>query len=559
MSVLTERRIKLKKYNFLFLISALFMYQLAWGQNFPFMTTAAILPLQVEKDLPDFDAKLRLIEKAFTEATQASHRFRFLNQKLVSELWSTAEGRNQLKEEFEVQVLVGLSLSFVGDVTVFTARLLSPELDSYVVESLRGLSATWLKNELSQDESEALKDLAFRLLNRLPIDLVVTSVQGRFVTLSGGLDQQLIKGQVYDVIRPQVEKRHPVNGSWLKFSQGAVGKVKVLEVTNKSAVAEVSEAFDERAIVIGDGVKVPSTLARDTFAQPLPIPQDGEASRRVISAGKGEEISELPKPKEEVKNPTPIDVPAEVQAVPQPTPSAPPPKLDSSEEPESESWSGLDSLFSLMSVFAEREFSPGIRLWDAGGSASATGTLPLWLVNHARLIGRMPWTETYDLEGFFSLDLGQTKGGLSNGFGFGSRFLSQLYDLPQVATLVGTVDLDFDSRMTRGDTYGGHDIFGFGGSLGGKGRVDLFGPTLEWRTELKMWLLGYGRAGIKGKKSSVSGSSGTSLRLSLESLPDEHNRKIGFGLELNNRNIQTKEGTVSLAEKIILLKLMEVF
>ena len=564
--------------HLLFLPGVLLGSTLATGQSFPFLTTVGIIPIQVENDISDprLDQAFKNIGHHFTQSLETSQRFRFLDQRLVRELWYTAEGRQQLKSKFELHAFIGLSVELRGDVVRLNARMLNLGLETYLLETHNGQAADWLGSRLPALQKRKIEALAYRLLNRLPVDMVVTSVQGKYVTLSGGSRQKLVKGEVYDVLRPTISQRHPVNGSWLRFKSLRAGKVRALEVNQNSTIAEIISATDSRAIVPGDGIKVNDITSRVAFRDNA---EEGtfkdHKEPRLYSIGSGK-IKKVPQPKIRKKlEPKPARRMADVgeQEPLQPIDEAPTPDLDESlvvgegeedAENDEEAEPGfvdrtIDSVFSLMSFFPERELAPGIRQWKAKGAAGATSKMPFWLVNHLRVLGRSPFSQIFDLEGKFSIDLGQTGGGFSTGFGFGGGLVSQAPIMGEGIMLHWRVGSDFESRATKGDRYGGHDMLSFGGRVGVGGKSNLLGDGLGWQAGLSLTLFGLGQAGVSGKKVAIKSLSGSGLYARITSGDSTEGKKFGLSLEMNNSQMKTPRGTVKFTEQILLVHVTESF
>ena len=66
--------------------------------------------------------------------------------------------------------------------------------------------------------------LMFRLLNRYPVDVYVTSIQVPYITLSSGARQNIYEGDELDFFEVNIQQVHPINGAWLSFNLQTSGQ-----------------------------------------------------------------------------------------------------------------------------------------------------------------------------------------------------------------------------------------------------------------------------------------------------------------------------------------------
>jgi len=216
----------------------------------PIIHYAGIIPVQWEKDdtWSDLDFVKATISKDFAEAVRASNRFSTLNDDLVVSMWPTAVGRKELVTDYELQTFATLNMSSRGDMVVMTVRLLSPGFETWLQES-DVVPRSWLAESSREQVSSRLADLVHRLINRLPIDAHVTSVNGEFATISGGTDQAVHLGDEFDVVLPKIQTLHPANGSWLTFNTSRTGKIKMVEVKKKSSIGKITSLTYEMLLL----------------------------------------------------------------------------------------------------------------------------------------------------------------------------------------------------------------------------------------------------------------------------------------------------------------------
>lgn len=238
-------------------------------QKLPSLHHIGIIPLQVEGSstrFQGFKKKLDEIEGAFSHAIRGSKRFVVLHDELVRQLWSFHSGRKELQDDYELSAFTHLHIKPSSDHVVLTVRFLSPMLDLYLQESEIVKRKKLLLSTFSET-SHWINDLVFRLINRLPIDISVTSVQGPYITLSGGLEQGLHEGKRIGLYRVWVQDVHPVLRTWRHFYSQPLGEARIIEVRDGVAVAKLKNLVVEDSIEIGDGAKSMDIASRTYFAR----------------------------------------------------------------------------------------------------------------------------------------------------------------------------------------------------------------------------------------------------------------------------------------------------
>ncbi|TWW07930.1 hypothetical protein E3A20_29420, partial [Planctomyces bekefii] len=232
----------------------------------PVIQNVGVIPLQWEGESRSLDDARQTLSEEFPKSVRESRRFRVLGDDLVESLWNSPTGREELRGEFELHSYVGLTVSPRGDLVQLTARLMDSWLKTNLLET-DTVPRSWLATAEHDDISERLQKLIFRLFNRLPVDVSITSVNGGYITLSGGSEQGIEAGDKVNLIRTTVKSLHPANGTWLDFSKLPLGSAQVIEVKSYTSVARIKEQVKDGAIEAGDGAKIPSIASRVKFAR----------------------------------------------------------------------------------------------------------------------------------------------------------------------------------------------------------------------------------------------------------------------------------------------------
>ena len=194
-----------------------------------------------------------------------SKRFDVLNNDLVKSLWETPEGRSELKTEFELDSFIHFTIFPKQDHLIMTARILNEDLNIQLQESETIDRANAVGK--SRDElKELMRPLTYRLLTRLPVDVSVTSVQGSYVTISGGENQALSVGDKLKIVRATIKAVHPAHGGWNNFEKVVVGAASIIETKPNVSVAKITSQIKEGAIQIGDGATITGLSTRRLFA-----------------------------------------------------------------------------------------------------------------------------------------------------------------------------------------------------------------------------------------------------------------------------------------------------
>ena len=243
--------------------------------SLPVLKTLGVVPVQVQHvmDFPlEWQSPLKYITGNFARIVRETQRFRVLNDEVVTDLWNSASGRKELVDRFEMDAFLALAVTPKADVIHFVIRLIAPDLaENYLVEE-ETVSQMWLATSEESVIEGFLKDLAFRLINRLPVDVFVTSLQGPYITLSGGENQNIFPGDMVTLYDTKITSIHPANGAWLSFSQKKLGKARIIETKHLASVAEITTLSYEGALFLGSGAKIDALNSRVRFHRSAEVP-----------------------------------------------------------------------------------------------------------------------------------------------------------------------------------------------------------------------------------------------------------------------------------------------
>lgn len=232
----------------------------AQSTRLPVIHQIGAIPARFEGDEIDSALKQRL-NNAFSSAVRDARRFRVLDDDLVGGLWNTPKGRSELVSQFELHAFASMNIAARGETTIISTRLLSPDLAVWLLES-DSITSSTLAMKSTDELLEFAQNLLFRLFNRIPADVSVTSVQGTFVTVSGGEEQGIRLEDEITLARYLISSRHPANNTWLSFHEQVLAKAKIVEVKKYTAVARLTSMVREGAVEVGDGARIPAISGR---------------------------------------------------------------------------------------------------------------------------------------------------------------------------------------------------------------------------------------------------------------------------------------------------------
>ncbi len=555
---MTGQTIRSKSYktliSLLFAVGSAPLLGAAVGPKLPVIQQVGVIPAQWEgDDASGLETARTAFGEGFPAAVRAAHRFRVLSDDLVSGLWQDKEGRGELQSQFELHSFASLTVTPRSDTVILTARLLDPDLKSQLLET-ETLPRAWSAAASSDELKDKVQDLVFRLFNRMPVDVSVTSVQGQYATLSGGVEQGVQVGDEVDLVRTTIESLHPANGTWLDFKKQPLGKAQVIEVKNFTSVARLIKLTYDNAVEVGDGARIPAIAGRVKFARqaqdesmkdsgaqgPIVVPPLylGTPPAKVVPKAAGVAAAK-PSPKLAESMPPQEDgsipVPPEAKVVDAPPAEAGEPIAEEKkEEPKPEEKNeggGLWDSFSsgvgnavgdvIANPVDELRLYAGPQWWSIKGPVNATGKFPLWLINS---IGG--GVERHSFAKF------KVAFGGGGGFGKANKGTWLGYDayamlfwqdyLANPAAILSSWKAGGLGRFSgmsvegKGQKYGGGDWIrgGLFGGLGG--RIDAGGVhRYDWFADYTLYPLNIGRVGYattgKGTRYLIESSLGWSL------------------------------------------------
>lgn len=512
------------------------------NSNLPIIQNVGVIPVQW--DNPDeasfaFPEAKSLADSEFSNAIRASRKFRVVNDALVASQWKDAETRRELVESQELNAFFSLQVQLKSDVVVFIARLLSPSMETYLLES-SSTNRFEFKTASRGKVIGMIENLIFKMLNRIPVDAHVTSLQGRFVTISGGQLRGVEIGDRIEIVRPFIISRHPANGSWMKINTKKLGHATVVEVKTYTSVAKLEDMIAEDAIRVGDGMLVPKIKSRAKFRgerlgqarnpgrvnSPVVVNPmyPGDTKVKPVLPKKGD-----PQPAQQV-NPTQQ---SGNQNVAEGGAEDPVVSDDGFVSP------GTDDLKDIVDMLVDYgRGAAGMRLWSYGGSAKASAAFPLILVNHGRITFGKRMMKDIIIEASGNVNFGTTEKGSFFGFGGGARaFMTR--PMKGYKNWRAGAEGQFNSMAVTSETFGGGDVVTGGGFVGVDGPFRLEESQIRYYAEFALFPINLGQMGAGGTKRSIQSSFQWRLTLAgtFELTPEEQRAKEwawGGQMEIDN-------------------------
>lgn len=486
-----------------------------------------------------------------------SKRFDVLNKDLVDELWSTPEGRRELTSEFELDSFIHFTVYPKEDHITVLARLLDANLEIQLqeTETLERLSAV---NRSYDQLKELFRPLTFRLLTRLPIDVSVTSVQGSYITVSGGEDQALSVGDKLDIVRASVKSVHPAHGGWNEFKTVRVGSATIIETKKSVSVAKITSQIKEGAIKIADGATVEGLGTRRLFAKDTTVAELSiEDTKQILvppSILKGKtkfpaETVTLDKDGKPVSTKKVSDAPdkledselseadaelAEIEEAQGPgTPVSPQIPVSTGSD-YGDSYTEDSSIFGSMGVknIAESvDVTPRYRSWTFTGPITTGSNFSIIPANEigATLNQSLNSNIKYQLSAF----VGYGKTDLSTSFfSHGAEAKAYFKDLlpvriPLFQAFKAGAKGTYDGRSVSAGQYGGHNIMLIGFFSGLTGEERIAGERLNINAEFSMTPLAFGQIGYNGSYANPQQTNGYDLSLSAVTIAGR--KQISYG------------------------------
>jgi len=510
----------------------------------PMTQNVGVIPVQWEGDP---GSPKEVIDRGFAAIVRASHKFRVINDDLVASLWQDADGRAELRSQYELQGLLGLTMTTRGDVISMTLRLTDSSLKSELLET-DTVSTDWLANASADAVLGRLEGLVFRMVNRLPVDVNVTSIYGKYLTLSGGSEQNIEVGDRVDLIRTSIRSLHPANGTWLEFKKQPLGTAQVVEVKTYNCVAKILTQTYDHAIEIGDGARIGALAARVKFSrlvaseglrdsgnqdtiivaplyntEPSPTKSAAPAPEVVIApvaaAVLPQEAAPTPPDAKATHTETTMGQPApDVTSPPPPTP----PHDSGTPEPEPKGPTFLDEITSDVAshkLVDEVNAYAGPYWWSLSGSKlpGTSGKFPFYLLNSAG--GGITRTLLYKIKTAFGG--GVMFGKTIRGNYLGYQGYARIYWEDSLILLDGIIRgwraggfTSLSGISVNQEAYGGGDWIRGGGFAGMFGRFSVSASDrYAWNAEFSLLPLTIGRAGFAGSRQQTQSSFGYNLSL----------------------------------------------
>ncbi|MCX6124302.1 MAG: hypothetical protein NTV34_06075, partial [Proteobacteria bacterium] len=465
-------------------------------------------------------------------------------------------------------------------------RLLSPVFETWLQES-EVVSRSWLSEASREQNLAKLGDLIHRMINRLPVDAHITSVNGSFVTISAGSEQSINLGDEFDVLNARLQTLHPANGSWLSFSTSKTGRIKVIESKGKSSIAKVTGLIHESSLAVGHGIRIEAISGRNRFARPEGSDtfanahsQDGNALVPAMRPDGGASASKLsPENLSLTKSDANKSIQSEIPMEQKSADAAPQDAAKSTDKEsikdgakdsakDAEKDTTKDSIQSSSSavlntiapVGSELDTYAGLKSWAIGGSGAASAALPLWLVNSIGATIKRPLSESIVLD--YGLDLGYGQTGKGSFFGYGvhgaGMYKMKLKLFDGADHIFGGLEANLHSTSVGGESSGGFDLttLNLVAGIAGDTNSSLIGTKLDWNASLRFALQESGRFGVSGTMKKVTGGRGMLLNF-LGYIGDrpKEGPQFGAGLEFGSGNYSLSDSSSATYNIISLLGL----
>ncbi len=542
----------------------------------PVLQQVGVIPVQWDKQTEvnfSLEQSRRAFEEAVYDSARNARRFRILNNDLVAGMWSDTKGRQELATQFELHAYLSVVSANRDETLDITARLLDPNLKTLLMET-ESLSAVWFLQASKKDLTEKVEALVFRVFNRIPVDVSVTSIQGQYVTLSGGSEQGIATGDSVDLIRSQINGLHPANGTWLTFTQTPVGKAKILDVKKFSSVARLTEQIKEQSVEVGDGAKIPAIATRVKFARmdrknevvdagpssgPIVVPplyssqpatEPAAKPDTNVTPGFPEEKKTAPKPEssKKSKKKSEPDSETEEEQVEEAEEQAPQEAAPAEKDEGPSLWKNVATGVTSQKPIDHITIYSGPQWWSIKTKqASSSGKFPTWILNS--LGAQVSRTLLFKIKTDFGggLIFGDAPHGSYVGYtSFGSMYWED--DLIAGNGFIkkwrGGGYATFSGVSVSKGPYGGGDWVRGGGFIGFNGSIAaMAGETYDWFADYTIMPLNIGRLGFSGKRQSVESSFG--MKLSFGAFQGQQSGVLLYGasIELGNETMTLSSGS----------------
>ncbi|MBC7658767.1 MAG: hypothetical protein H7249_03580 [Chitinophagaceae bacterium] len=530
-------------------------------QPVPAIKYAGVLPVYWQGTPgPTLQKKKPWVESNFNQVVHDSKRFIFIDNTIVADNWSSTEGRKKLKDENELDAFVNLNVTEQGDVAIFTARLLSPELLGLITETDR-LPLAWLASASEVDLTSKMRDLTYRVLNRYPIDVFVTSLQGRYLTLSAGKDQNVLEGDILEFGDFNVKSSHPVDGTWLTFDQKPLGKAKIIESKSQSSVALITSLTSENAIRVGSGARVENIASRRNFRS-KPIAEEAfvaiDNSPLVVAKGQEPKTADTsgaptPAPKKPKKDNTKTPAAEKAEALPTEVTDEPmhPAVRGGSTAIEGADKEGPAESNGLDFPVQDVRFSLESNSWSYGNAASASSQLSPILINQvgARAEHNLDATTTTIVSAH--VQSGSTAKGSYFGLALAGEYLFKIASpnaiIPSLDRLLVGGHAEIETVGVTKEKFGGTDAIHLAPVVHAQGSyhiVDMV-QTIDYDVTAMILPFNFGNAGIKGNTKQLGSGMGFDVEAQVLAKSKTEQWEWGGLIGLRQMNEDLSSGSLS--------------
>lgn len=527
------------------LVFLLLLSRAQGAERLPALVRGGIIPVQWEGFTP---ADSNLIEQKFIESVRRTKRFLFLKDELVKTLWEEESGREELEEDFEVDVFISMQVAYSPDTVQWVIRLLDPKLVNFVVESETFSRSEYQRMDPVEVERE-LDRVVGMTMNRIPVDIVVTSVQGKYLTVSGGRNKGLANGDTLDIIRVFVTSKHPATGAWAKFEKKTLGSATVVDVKGSNAIVMLDDLNFEGSVELGDGAHVKTAYSRLLFADGSNVHgEEIEEQRKSIIITPMAELSAEPVEEEARSKAPETRVTRNLDSMPEvrkPDPvlkkeSPPPARVVESESSESFLDFGWPNSVAVDNLVESVRIEAGYHNYSVSGPVSSSNNFPLWLVNDF----------SAHLERSLFLKLKTDLGG-GVGFGsFGSNSYTSYFGIAKVfwqdefdpGSALGTWRAGVFGKLeglgVGSGRFGGGDFLSAGITGGVGGEIFKGQDGFNWFFDLGLIPMAIGRVGYAGSRRGIESSSGLQAELTVlqNTVNNSEELIMGGGVSLLDRS-----------------------
>lgn len=477
--------------------------------NFPMIRTIGIIPFQwqgIPKKSYEWHQVTSKMDKTFKDVVRSAKRFRVINDQIMDELWASSDGRKALVNQYEVQGFINLTISEQNGLIQFIARLLSPSMENYFIETKR-LTESDVLNKSPREIKEFLSDLTFKLINRFPVDFHVTSIQGKFLTISAGKNQKIFEKNIYKINRVHSIKTHPATGAFTEFSLNKVGKIEIIEARKYTSIAKIISQTTEASIKIGDGSKSFKMVSRARF------PANSQATLTNVSTIAPTKIITIrkkkPEKKKQEKDSPWFDSKPIVKKIEEPKK-----KENVIEKPITQNIISKELPEPPAIITKETAQKPlaahvGIFQFKASGSSGATSKIPDILINKLGLSVTKPnFYLDYHLKYGGNFMFGDTEKGSYNGFNiFSEAYYASTLENPVISFTKIKLGIfsKYDSLGVSKETFGGYDSGNVGFMISTETPQTKFNDFLNAKHSLGLSLspIAFGVIGSQGSKKTI--------------------------------------------------------